>query len=248
MENYMPNTDRVALVTGSGRSIGRAIALRLAADGARVLVNYKSNAEAAEQVVSTIEVAGGQAAAVQADVTDPVQLALLFDAAEQRYGGLDVFVHNAYGFAAGPIAGASDEDYARSFAANSQATFVAFREAAGRVRDGGRIVYISSSATRASDPSVSVYSASKAAGEQLVRTFAREVGPRGITVNSVLPGPTNTDAMQHMKHMLVERIARTPMGRFGEPEDIADVVGFLTSHDARWVTGQSIAADGGLIA
>ncbi|MFI6773163.1 SDR family oxidoreductase [Nocardia sp. NPDC050412] len=244
----MSNTDRVAVVTGSGRSIGRAIALRLAADGAKVVVNYKSNAKTAEEVASTIEVAGGRATVVQADVTDPAQLTSLFDAAERRFGGLDVFVHNAYGFAAGPIARASDEDYARSFAANSRATFVAFREAAERVRDGGRIVYISSSATRASDPSMSLYSASKAAGEQLVRAFAREVGPRGITVNSVLPGPTNTDAMQPMKEMLTERAARTPLGRFGEPEDIADVVGFLASHDARWVTGQSIAADGGLTA
>ncbi|WP_433192297.1 SDR family oxidoreductase [Nocardia sp. CA-107356] len=244
----MPNTDRVAIVTGSARSIGRAIALRLAADGAKVVVNYKGNAEAAEEVASTIEAAGGQATVVQADVSDPAQLRSLFDAAEHRYGGLDVFVHNAYGFAAGPIAGASDDDYTRSFATNAQATFVAFREAAARVRDGGRIVYISSSATRASDPSTSLYSASKAAGEQLVRAFAREVGPRGITVNSVLPGPTNTDAMQPMKEMLTERVARTPLGRFGEPEDIADVVGFLASNDARWVTGQSIAADGGLTA
>ncbi|WP_227981535.1 SDR family oxidoreductase [Nocardia spumae] len=244
----MRTNDRVALVTGSGRSIGRAIALRLAADGAKVVINYKSNAEAAEQVAATIESRDGQATTVQADVSDPAQLTSLFDAAEHRYGGLDVFVHNAYGFAAGPMMSASDEDYARSFGANTQAAFVAFREAAKRVRDGGRIVYISSSATRASDPTLALYSASKAAGQQLARSFAREVGPRGITVNCVLPGPTNTDAMQPMKQMLLERVAQTPLGRVGEPEDIADVVGFLTSHDARWVTGQSIAADGGLTA
>ncbi|MEU6564881.1 SDR family oxidoreductase [Nocardia nova] len=244
----MSNTDRVAVVAGSGRSIGRAIALRLAADGAKVVVNYKSNAEAAERVAATIESGGGQAVAVRADVTDPAQLTSLLDAAQGRFGGLDVYVHNAYGYAAGPISAASDEDYARTFAANSQAAFVAFREAGRRVRDGGRIVYISSSATRASDPFMPLYTASKAAGEQLVRSFAREVAPRGITVNSVLPGPTDTDAVQGIRELLAERVQRTPLGRLGEPEDIADVVGFLASHDARWVTGQSIAADGGLTA
>nr|WP_280337333.1 SDR family oxidoreductase [Nocardia wallacei] len=185
---------------------------------------------------------------MRADVTDDLQLRSLFDTAEERYGGLDVFVHNAYGHAAGPIAAASVEDYARTFAANSQAAFLAFRQAARRVRDNGRIVYVSSSATRTSDPFMALYTASKAAGEQLVRAFAREVAPRGITVNSVLPGPTNTDATQSIRELLAERVARTPLGRLGEPEDIADVVGFLTSHDARWVTGQRIAADGGLTA
>ncbi|MGY1961496.1 SDR family oxidoreductase [Nocardia gipuzkoensis] len=244
----MPNTDRVAVVTGSGRSIGRAIALRLAADGAKVVINYKSNGEAAEQVAAMIKSAGGQSTVMRADVADPAQLKSLFDAAEHHYGGLDVFVHNAYGYAAGPISVASDDDYVHTFGANSQATFVAFREAAQRVRDGGRILYISSSVTRGSDPFMPLYAASKAAGEQMVRAFAREVGPRGITVNSVLPGPTKTDATEAIRDILAERIDRTPLGRFGEPEDIADVVGFLASDAARWITGQSIAVDGGLTA
>ncbi|MCP2280824.1 SDR family oxidoreductase [Nocardia amikacinitolerans] len=244
----MAYTGRVAVVTGSGRSIGRAIALRLAADDVKVVVNYKSDADAAAEVAATIEAAGGHALVVPADVTDPVQLESLFDAAERWQGGLDVFVHNAYGYAAGPIAAAADEDYARTFAANSQAAFAGFRHAARRVRDGGRIVYISSSVTRASDPFLPLYAASKAAGEQLVRAFAREVGSRQITVNSVLPGPTNTDATQGIRDFLAERVARTPLGRLGEPEDIAEVVGFLASPAARWVTGQSIAADGGLTA
>ncbi|MBF6341166.1 SDR family oxidoreductase [Nocardia abscessus] len=244
----MAHTDRVAVITGSGRSIGRAIALRLAADGVKVVINYRTNAAAAEDVAATVEAAGGQALVVPADVTDPGQLESLFDTAERWRGGLDVFVHNAYGYAAGPIATAADEDYARTFAANSQAAFSGFRHAARRIRDGGRIVYISSSATRASDPFMPLYAASKAAGEQLVRAFAREVGPRQITVNSVLPGPTNTDATQGIRDVLAERVARTPLGRLGEPDDIAEVVGFLASPAARWVTGQSIAADGGLTA
>ncbi len=181
-------------------------------------------------------------------MADEAQLKALFDAAEQRYGGLDVFVHNAYGHAVGPISAATDEDYERAFATNVWATFVPFREVARRMRDGGRIVYVSSAATRASDPSMSLYTASKAAGEQLVRAFAREVGPRGITVNSVLPGPTNTDAVQGIREVLMERVTRTPLGRLGEPDDIADVVGFLASRDARWLTGQSVVADGGLTA
>ncbi|GAA3261923.1 hypothetical protein GCM10020216_102960 [Nonomuraea helvata] len=185
---------------------------------------------------------------VKADVTDPAQLRSLFDAAEREYGGLDVFVHNAYGFAHGPLARAADEDYAHTFTANSQATFVAFREVAGRMRDDGRIVYISSSATRASSPSEPLYSASKAAGEQLVRAFSREVAPRRITVNAVLPGPTNTDSVQDVMDMLADAIRRTPLGRIGEPEDIADVVAFLASDQARWVIGQRIAVDGGLTA
>ncbi|WP_280342899.1 SDR family oxidoreductase [Nocardia abscessus] len=244
----MPHMDRVAIITGSGRGIGRAIALRLAADGAKVVVNYRSNSEAAGRVAAAVAAGGGEAFVVQADVADEAQLKALFDATERQYGGLDVFVHSAYGHAVGSISAAADEDYERAFATNARATFVAFREAARRVRDGGRIVYVSSAATRASDPSMSLYTASKAAGEQLVRAFAREVGPRGITVNSVLPGPTNTDAVQAIREVLTERVAQTPLGRLGEPDDIADVVGFLASRDARWLTGQSVVADGGLTA
>ncbi|TDD81179.1 SDR family oxidoreductase [Actinomadura darangshiensis] len=244
----MPQSGRIAIVTGSGRSIGRAIALRLAEDGARVVINYKSNAEAAKKVASTIKASGGQATMVQADVADPVQLRSLFDTAEREYGGLDVFVHNAYGFAHGPIAGASGDDYTHTFAAKSQATFAAFREAATRIRDGGRIVYISSSATRFYDPSTSLYAARKSVGEQLVRHFDREVAQRKVTVNSVLPGPVNTDAIQPILDMLADLIGQTPLGRLGEPEDIVDVVAFLASGEARWITGQRISVDGGLTA
>jgi 3-oxoacyl-[acyl-carrier protein] reductase len=244
-------SDRVAVVTGSSRGIGRAIALRLAADGARVVVNYNSDVDAARQVVTTIEAAGGKATAVQADVSDPKQLRAVFDATDQHYGGLDVFVHNAPGFAGGPLAAASDEEYQRTFDVNSRATFMALRESAQRIRDGGRIVFISSSVTRASIPGLGLYSASKAAGEQLVRTFAREIAARGVTVNSVLPGITDTDGYRSKPAAPEEAaaaVARTPLGRIGQPEDIADVVGFLASDGGRWVTGNSIAVDGGLTA
>ncbi|WP_020670415.1 SDR family oxidoreductase [Amycolatopsis nigrescens] len=237
---------RVAVITGSSRGIGRATALRLAAGGAVVIVNYRTEEALAKSVVAAIEAEGGRATAVRADAADPAQLRMLLSAAEQHYGGLDVLVHNAAGFVRGPLATATDDDYGHAFSMNAQATFVALREAGRCMRDGGRIVFISSAATRLGPPGEALYAASKAAGEQLVRTFAAEVGARGITVNSVLPGPTNTDGFAAASAPVDELIARTPLGRLGEPEDIADVVGFLASDAARWVTGQSITVDGGL--
>ncbi|HEY3682072.1 MAG TPA: SDR family oxidoreductase [Streptosporangiaceae bacterium] len=239
-------TDRVAVVTGSSRGIGRATALRLAARGAAVVVNYRSDAASAKQVVSDIEAKGGRAMMMRADGAEPAELRMLLDAAEHHYGGLDVLVHNAAGFIRGPLATATDDDYAHAFALNAHATFVALREAGHRMRDGGRIVFISSAVTRVNPPGEALYAASKAAGEHLVRTFAREIGPRGITVNSVLPGPTNTDGFAASSAPVETLTARTPLGRLGEPEDIAEVVGFLVSDAARWVTGQNIAVDGGL--
>jgi 3-oxoacyl-[acyl-carrier protein] reductase len=238
--------DRVAVVTGSSRGIGRATALRLAAGGAAVIVNYRTDAASAKQVVADIEAQGGRATVVRADAADSGQLRTLLDAAEHHYGGLDVLVHNAAGFVRGPLAEAADGDYERTFSLNAWATFAALREAGRRMRDGGRVVFISSVATRLGPPGEALYAASKAAGEQLIRAYAREAGARGITVNSVLPGPTNTDGFAAAAAPVEALVARTPLGRLGEPEDIADVVGFLASDAARWVTGQSITVDGGL--
>lgn len=237
---------RVAVVTGSSRGIGRATALRLAADGSAVVVNYHSDADAARRVVAAVEEQGGSAVAIRADAAAPRELRALIDAAEQRYGGLDVLVHNAAGFTRGPLTDAADEDYEHVFDLNARATFVALREAGRRMRDGGRIVYVSSVATRLSPPGEALYAAGKAAGEQLVRGFAREMGERGITVNSVLPGPTDTDGFAAGGAPVEALVARTPLGRLGRPEDIADVVAFLASDGARWVTGQSVTVDGGL--
>ncbi|MFI6541163.1 SDR family oxidoreductase [Nonomuraea sp. NPDC050547] len=242
----LSTTGRVAVVTGSSRGIGRAIAMRLAADGAAVVVNYHGTAESARHVVTEIEAGGGRAIMMQANAADSDELRTLLDAAEHQYGGLDVLVHNAAGFVRGPLTASNDDDYARVFALNTHTTFLALREAGRRMRDGGRIVYISSAATRLSPPGEALYVASKAAGESLVRTFAREVGPRGITVNSVLPGPTDTDGFAAASAPIDALIARTPLGRLGRPEDIAEVVGFLASDAARWITGQSITVDGGL--
>ncbi|WP_062982337.1 glucose 1-dehydrogenase [Nocardia anaemiae] len=238
----------VALVTGSSRGIGRAIAERLGADGAAVVVNYHSDRSAADQVVATIEASGGQAVAAQADVADPAQLSGLFDAAEQHFGGLDILVNNVGTATFSPIAEATDDEFDLMFTTNTKATFIALRAAANRLRDGGRIVVVSSGVTATHRPGSGIYAATKAASEALARVLAKELGPRGITVNNVLPGAVRTEALAAARSpALTEQIIdQTPLGRIGEPDDIADIVAFLASPDARWITGQSLHAGGGL--
>ncbi|WP_223839513.1 SDR family oxidoreductase [Saccharopolyspora pogona] len=238
---------KVALVTGSSRGIGRAIAERLGADGMSVVVNYRADRAAADEVVAKIEASCGRATAVQADVTDPAQLRDLFDAAQGHFGGLDVLVNNVGTARFSPVAEASDEDFDVLFDTNARATFTALREAANRLRDGGRIVVISSGVTAANRPGTGLYGAAKAAGDQLVRVLAKELGPRRITVNSVRPGATRTDALAELQpeSVLEQMAAQTPLGRIAEPADIADIAAFLASEDSRWVTGQMIHAGGG---
>lgn len=239
---------KVAIVTGSSRGIGRAIAERLGADGVNVIVNYRADREAADRAVAAIEASGGHADAVQADVADPDQLHGLFDVAEQRFGKLDILVNNVGVARHSPIAQATDEDYDVIFSTNTRATFMALREAAKRLRHGGRIVVISSGAAVTNRPQSGLYAASKAAGDTLVRVLAQELGPRGITVNSVLPGATRTDALAagQPARLAEELAARTPLGRLGEPDDIAEIVAFLAADSGRWITGQAIRAGGGL--
>ena len=198
------------------------------------------------RTAAEIQAGGGRAWMVRADAASPEELRTLFDAAEHHYGGLDVLVHNAAGFVRGPLSTATNGDYAHAFSLNTHATFVALREAGREMRDSGRIIFISSAATRTSPPGEALYAASKAAGEQLARTFARELGARGITVNSVLPGPTSTDGFASASAPVDALIAQTPLGRLAEPDDIAEVVSFLASDAARWITGQSLTVDGGL--
>ena len=236
-------------MTGSSRGIGAAIAARLAADGIAVLVNYRTDHEAADRVVSAITADGGRAVAVQADVTDADQLRSLFGAAHEHFGRLDVVVSNAGIGRTVPIAEATDADFDTVFAVNTRATFLALREAAHRLTDGGRIVVISRANLHPTKGG-GLYAASKAAGDQLVRAAAQELGPRQITVNSVLPGATRTDMWTGRAQGVGDDAgiaARTALGRLGEPSDIADVVAFLVSDTARWITGQAIAADGGLV-
>ncbi|WP_280432482.1 SDR family oxidoreductase [Nocardia brasiliensis] len=238
----------VAIVTGGSRGIGRAIAERLGAEGASVVVNYQSNRAAAEQVVDAIERAGGRGCVVPADVADPAQLRKLFDSAEERFGGIDVLVNNVGTARFAAIAEASDEDYELMFSINTRATFVALREAANRLRDNGRIIVVSSGVTATHRPESGLYSASKAAAEELARVLAKELGARGITVNNVLPGAIKTEALAAARspELTEQIVAATPLGRIGEPDDIARIVAFLASEAGGWITGETVHAGGGL--
>ncbi|MCP3799796.1 glucose 1-dehydrogenase [Allokutzneria sp. A3M-2-11 16] len=240
---------KIAVVTAASRGIGRAIALRLAADGASVVVNWHSNSAAAEEVVAAITEAGGTAIGVQADIGVPADVDRLFAVTLQEFGALDILVNNAGVVAVTkPTAEVSDEDIERTVAVNFTGTFLAMRHAARELRDGGRIINISTGYTRYPSPKVGIYAGTKAAVEQFAVSAAKELGSRGITVNTVLPGITDTDGIsQDVRENLDGFIAMTPLGRLGQPRDIADIVAFLAGDDSRWVTGQSIVAAGGLV-
>jgi 3-oxoacyl-[acyl-carrier protein] reductase len=238
-------TGKIAIVTGSSRGIGRAIAERLARDGAQVVVNYTRGADAARAVVSAIERAGGRARAVQADVSRAEEVLRLFEEA-QRLGGVDIVVANAGVTMSRPFIETRDEDYEQMFAVNTRGTFFVLREAARRLRDGGRVVTISTGATVMSPVGASVYAASKAAAEQLTRVLSKELGDRGITANIVSPGVTETDMLSVTPQFRQIGLELSPLGRLGTPADIADVVGFVVSDEGRWLTGQNVQATGGL--
>ncbi len=243
----MTDEGRTAIVTGASRGIGAALARRLAADGLRVIVNYSSSADAARQVVAAIEEAGGRAMAARADVADPSEVKALFDAAEGRYGPVDVLVNNAGVLSVSPLADVSDADYQRQLAINLTGTFNGMREGARRVRDGGRIINLSTSIVGTYLPAHGVYAATKAAVEAMTRVLAKELGPRGVTVNAVAPGPVATALFLggRSEEMIRRVTAEIPLGRLGGPDDVAGVVAFLAGADGGWVSGQVIKANGG---
>ena len=240
---------RTAIVTGGSRGIGAAIAARLAADGFAVVVNYSRGRDAAEAVVAEIAAGGGRAIAVQADLADPKGAAALFDAAEAEFGGVDVLVNNAGVMKLAPIAKADDALFDAHMAINLGGVFRGMREAANRLRDGGRIVNFSTSVVGLKLPGYGVYAATKAAVETMTHFLAKDLGPRGVTVNAVAPGPVATELfLSDKSDEQVAGIAKMiPAGRLGEPDDIARVVSFLAGPDGRWVSGQVIRANGGMV-
>ncbi|MEU6511767.1 SDR family oxidoreductase [Streptomyces sp. NPDC046942] len=243
-------TGKTALVTGASRGIGRGIAERLGRDGARVAVHYGSNETAAKETVAAVEAAGGSAFAIRAELGTPGDAARLWEEFDRHTDGLDILVHNAGIGTAHPFAEIGEEEYDRLFAVNVKAPFFLTRLGADRLRDGGRVVNISSGLARtAAMPQLMAYSMTKAALDVFTRDLSKLLGPRGITVNSVAPGIVDTDVnaewLRASDEAWEQAAGYSPLGRVGTPSDIADVVAFLVSADGRWVTGHWLDASGG---
>lgn len=238
---------RIAIVTGASRGIGRAIAQRLGGDGAHVVVHYHQNKDAADEVAAAIRSDGGQAVPAAADLGEPADIRALYAVAQAEFGGLDIVVNNAAMIAGGPIEHFAVEEFDRLIAVNLRGVYVSCQEAARRLSDGGRIVNLSAKLPAPAIPVLGVYGAAKAGVEVLTRSLAHQLGPRGITVNAVAPGPTDTDMLAPDARANIEMIAaHTPLRRIGQPTDVAAVVAFLTDTDSGWITGQTIHANGGI--
>jgi 3-oxoacyl-[acyl-carrier protein] reductase len=238
---------RTAIVTGASRGIGRAIAIRLAADGCSVVVNYAGNASAAQGTVDTVRAAGGTALAYRADVSSSADVTRLYAFAQDAFGGTDVVVSNAGIMPIAQIVDGSIEDFDNVIATNLRATFLMMAGARKNLRDGGSFIAMSSSVIAKSFPGYGPYIASKAGVEGLVHVFANELRGRGITVNAVAPGPVGTELF--LKGKTDEQIAQlaklAPLQRIGEVDDIARAVSFLAGPDGRWVNSQVLRVNGG---
>jgi len=242
-------TSKVAIVTGASRGIGAAVAERLAADAFTVVVNYSGDTKSAEALVAKIEGSGGRALAIKADVSDPKAVRGLFDATEAAFGGVDVLVNNAGIMKLAKIADSEDALFDQQIAVNLKGSFNAMREAAKRLRDGGRVVNFSTSVVGTKLETYAVYAATKSAIEIMTAILSKEMRSRNITVNAVAPGPTATDLFLSGKSAeLVDRMAKmNPLERLGTPEDIASVVAFLAGPDGGWINGQVLRANGGMV-
>ena len=241
-------TGKVAIVTGASRGIGAAIALRLAADGAKVIVNYNRSKESADAVVASIKKSGGDAVAIKADLADPPQIAPLFDAALKTYGKLDILVNNAAVADRKRLESTGLDHYHKLFDLNVRGALLATVEMVKRMEDGGRIINITSGIAKARVARSAVYAGTKGALEAITRCHAAELGKRQITVNCVAPGLVDTDMLRDAIPKPVEEalVMQTPLGRLGKPDDLADVVAFIASDEARWVNGEVIPVNGGL--
>ncbi len=236
---------KVAIVTGASNGIGRAIAERFAEDGAIVVVNHSKSPEKAQQVVIGIQARGGKAVAFQADMSRVSEARRLVRETAKQFGRLDILVNNAGRFMPKPLAETTEEDFDQVVALNAKGPYFAMQEAALVLKDGGRIVNISTDGTHLSFPGATAYLGSKGALEQYTKGLAQELAPRKITVNTVSPGFTETGMMtEHYRQIGVQM---SPLKRLGTPKDIADVVAFIVSDEARWLTGQNIHAGGGIV-
>jgi 3-oxoacyl-[acyl-carrier protein] reductase len=240
--------NKVVLITGAAKGIGAATAQLIAAEGAKVIVNYSGSQADAEKTVQEIKAKGGDAIALKADVSKAAEVTALFDAAIAHYGRIDVLINNAGVMIMKLIKDTTDEDFDRQFEVNVRGTFNTMREAATKLADGGTIINTSSTLTRVMVPTYGTYVASKGAVEQLTRVFAKEMGSRGITVNAVLPGPTNTELYVKGKtpEMIARQAALNAFNRLAEVGDIAPVIVFLASDDAKWISGQTIGVNGAM--
>lgn len=240
-------TGKTALVTGASRGIGRAIAERLAAEGARVGVHYGSNDDAAKAVVAAIQEAGGEAFALRAELGVPGDAAALWAEFDRHADGLDILVNNAGIGLLAPVEGVQEADFDRVFAVNVKSLFFITQQALGRLRDGGRVINLSSATTRIAMPNIVAYSATKGAIDTLTLTLAEALAPRGITVNALAPGIIETDLNPWLAipEMRATAESWSALGRTGTPADVAGVAAFLASDASGWTTGQVIDVSGG---
>ncbi|WP_420313244.1 SDR family oxidoreductase [Streptomyces sp. YS-B37] len=239
---------RVVVVTGGSGGIGGAVARRLAADGMAVVVHYAGSAAKAEAIVESITAAGGTAVAHSGDIAEPAEMAEVFDAAEARFGGVDVVVNTAGIMLLAPLAEMELDDFDRMHRVNVRGTFVVSRLAARRLRPGGSLINFSTSVTRLQQPGYGGYAATKGAVEAMTLILARELRGRDVTVNAVAPGPTATPLFVEGKseELIAKIAAAAPLERLGTPQDIAEAVAFLAGPGGRWINGQVLFSNGGI--